>query len=204
MKVALIRDASFFEAMERDAQRLRVFETEAMERVIYRCAELHVNHIAFSGDPFEFGSSRPLDFGHWSAHKLEQLSNYRIRHGEAVAIGIALDVIYSRLVRLIDCQSAERILTLLERLGFELFAPELLQVNANGRLRISEGLEEFRQHLGGGLTISLLEGIGHETTVHTMKTQLIWKAIVELSKRSRSEVQEERVKRTNLFPVPLT
>src|SRR5213075_808681 len=87
VKVALIRDRNFFETIERDADRLRAFDSEAMQRLIFRCAELHVNHIATSGDPFEFGSSRPLDFGHWAAHKLEQLSEYKLRHGEAVAIG---------------------------------------------------------------------------------------------------------------------
>src|SRR5205823_6299519 len=102
VKVALIRDRDFFEAIERDAGRLREFDPEAMQRLIYRCAELHVNHIATSGDPFEFGSSRPLDFGHWSAHKLEQLSDYTLRHGEAVAVGIALDTIYSRKAGFLD------------------------------------------------------------------------------------------------------
>src|SRR5207247_929269 len=111
VKVACIRDPRFFEAIERDAAALRLFDAAAMERLIHRCAELHVNHIATSGDPFEFGSARPLDFGHWAAHKLEQLSEFKIRHGEAVAIGIALDVIYSRRMGFLEAASAERVLT---------------------------------------------------------------------------------------------
>ena len=67
-----------------------------MRRLIRRCAELHVDHIAGGGDPFERGSARPLDFGHWSAHKLEQLTQYQLSHGEAVAVGIALDTLYSK------------------------------------------------------------------------------------------------------------
>src|SRR6266478_8853559 len=117
VKVALIRDREFFEALEADAKALATFEPAAMQRLIYRCAQLHLNHIATSGDPFEFGSARPLDFGHWAAHKLEQLSEYKIRHGEAVAIGIALDVIYSRDLGLLNPESARRILDLLEALG---------------------------------------------------------------------------------------
>ena len=96
VKVALIRDRTFFEWIEGLADALAAFEPKPMQRLIRRCAELHIDHIATSGDPFEFGSARPLDFGHWAAHKLEQLSEYRIRHGEAVAIGIALDVLYTR------------------------------------------------------------------------------------------------------------
>src|SRR5687767_4024206 len=134
IKVALIRDAQFFDAIERDAPKLRDFDPEAMHKLIYRSAELHLNHIATSGDPFEYGSARPLDFGHWSAHKLEQISDYRIRHGEAVATGIALDVIYSRSMGYLDAVSAERILRLLELLGFELFANELLHEDSSGEL----------------------------------------------------------------------
>src|SRR5262249_47001338 len=84
VKVACVRDAPFFEALEHDARSLDEFEPHAMRRLIRRCAEIHINHIVNGGDPFESGSARPLDFGHWAAHKLEHLSDFRIRHGEAV------------------------------------------------------------------------------------------------------------------------
>src|SRR3954470_21827964 len=113
VKVALIRDKAFFESIERDAAPLRQFDPPAMEQLIFRCAELHLNHIATSGDPFEMGSARPLDFGHWAAHKLEQLSEYKIRHGEAVAVGIALDVIYGRRMGYLDNVSNDRVLNLI-------------------------------------------------------------------------------------------
>ena len=87
VKVACIRDAQFFDELERDAGKLTAFVPDAMKFLIQRCAELHLDHIAASGDPFESGSARPLDFGHWAAHKLEQLSHFGISHGEAVAIG---------------------------------------------------------------------------------------------------------------------
>lgn len=185
VKVALIRDRSFFEAIEHDAEALARFEAPAMQRLIYRCAELHVNHIATAGDPFETGSARPLDFGHWSAHKLEPLSEYRIRHGEAVAIGIALDVIYSRRIGLLDSKSAERILALIARLGFDLFARELVHVDSADNLIVLNGLEEFREHLGGDLTITLLRGIGEAWEAHEMHLPKVKEAIYELEKRSQ-------------------
>jgi 3-dehydroquinate synthase len=179
----LIRDRDFFEAIERDADRLRAFDPDAMEHLIYRCAELHVNHIASSGDPFEFGSARPLDFGHWAAHKLEQLSDYAIRHGEAVAIGIALDTVYSRKIGCVDAASAERVLRLLERLGFELFANELLNVDSESNLMVLKGLEEFREHLGGQLTVTLLKAIGEGFEAHTMNLPRVIESIYELQER---------------------
>jgi 3-dehydroquinate synthase len=186
VKVACIRDADFFEAIETDAFKLRAFDLEAMKRLIYRCAELHVNHIATSGDPFEFGSARPLDFGHWAAHKLEQLSEYRLRHGEAVAIGIALDVIYSRRRGLLDAASADRILRLIEVLGFELYANELQHADTKGNLNVLAGLEEFREHLGGELTITLLRGIGQGVEVHDMDVPTVLESIQELEQRDSS------------------
>ncbi len=189
VKVACIRDAAFFDAIEHDAARLREFEPEAMERLIHRCAELHVNHIATSGDPFEMGSARPLDFGHWAAHKLEQISDYRIRHGEAVAVGIALDVLYSRRMGFLDGGSTERVLRLVEDLGFDLFANELLHVDSDGALVVLKGLEEFREHLGGRLTITLLKAIGKGFEVHEMHPSVVIAAIRELEERVQRKVQ---------------
>jgi 3-dehydroquinate synthase len=193
VKVALVRDRAYFESLERDAELLAAFEAGAMQRMIYRSAELHVEHIAGGGDPFESGSARPLDFGHWAAHKLEQLSDYQIRHGEAVAIGLALDVIYSRNTGLLDAASADRILALLRKLGFDLFAHELSHLDAEHQPMVLKGLEEFREHLGGQLTLTMLRGIGAGVEVHEINLPKMLDALAELP-RYQSQ--------TNLFVLP--
>jgi 3-dehydroquinate synthase len=193
VKVALIRNREFFETLERDAAQLSVFEAGAMERLIRHCAELHLNHIASSGDPFEAGSARPLDFGHWSAHKLEQLSEYRLRHGDAVAVGIALDVIYSRNLGYLDAAEAERALALMEKVGFELWANELALEDSSRSLIILGGLEEFREHLGGELAITLLRGIGEGFEVHEMNLAKVAEAIHELRKRHEGRGKAEGI-----------
>ena len=190
VKVALIRDRRFFESIEQDAAALAEFESAAMQRLIYRSAELHLHHISTSGDPFEFGSARPLDFGHWSAHKLEQLSDYRIRHGEAVAVGIALDVVYARKMGFIDASTASRILALLDKLGFDLYANELLNADSENNLMILKGLEEFREHLGGELTITLLHGIGDGFEVHELNLPRVIESIYELQERHNQQARK--------------
>ena len=193
VKVALIRDREFFESLERDADALTRLEAEPMQRLIKRCAELHVDHLAGSGDPFEFGSARPLDFGHWAAHKLEQLSDFQIRHGEAVAIGMALDVIYSRNIGLLDAAAVERVLALLRRLGFGLFASQLLHLDSDHQPAVLKGLEEFREHLGGQLTLTLLKAIGQGVEVHDVVLPKMLDAIHEL--QQRDEQEEHRILR---------
>ncbi|MEX1239949.1 MAG: 3-dehydroquinate synthase [Cyclobacteriaceae bacterium] len=173
IKVALIKDAGFFTWLESNAEKMVKRDMAAIRHQIKRCSELHLQHIA-GADPFESGSSRPLDFGHWSAHKLEQLSNFTIRHGEAVAIGIALDTVYSFLSGRLKESSMKRVLRLLKALGFPLTDP-LLEVT-DEKSPLLEGLNEFREHLGGRLTIMLLKDIGAGEEVHEIDPALVRQA----------------------------
>ncbi|HEX6141087.1 MAG TPA: 3-dehydroquinate synthase [Geminicoccaceae bacterium] len=183
VKVALIRDGEFFTWLERHADDLVTFERDAMARMIRRCAEIHMHQIAHGGDPFETGSARPLDFGHWSAHKLETLTRHHLRHGEAVAIGIALDSRYSVLEGRLAAGAEERIAALLEHLGFRLWHPALDARGANGELQVMDGLREFREHLGGELTVTLLEGIGRGVEVHAIDDRRMQAAMDWLRER---------------------
>jgi 3-dehydroquinate synthase len=173
VKVALIKDAAFFTWLEMNSVLIIKKDKAAMQYLIYKCAGLHMQHIS-GVDPFESGSSRPLDFGHWLAHKLEQLSGFTIRHGEAVAIGIAIDSIYSHLTGILSKQSMDRIIHLLLKLGFDLFHPALIE---NEKENIRTGLSEFREHLGGTLTIMLLEKIGKGKEVNEMNFEFVKNAI---------------------------
>jgi 3-dehydroquinate synthase len=170
IKVALIKDKEFFEWLEENAADLVARHPEKMNYLVWRCADLHMRHIGGT-DPFETGSSRPLDFGHWSAHKLEQLSEFDVLHGEAVAIGIAWDTMYSHLSARLSARDANRVLLLLKRFGFSITHP-LMQVT-DGNSPILKGLEEFREHLGGQLTIMLLDAIGRGAEVHYLDAGLL-------------------------------
>lgn len=183
VKVALIRDGAFFAWLEEKAEALALFASEPLDHLIRHCALLHMRQIATGGDPFERGSGRPLDFGHWSAHKLEGLSNYELRHGEAVAIGIALDTRYSVLAGLLAPGEDERVFALLKRLGFALWHPACEALAPDGRKLLLAGLEEFREHLGGELTVTLLSGIGTSVDVNAMDHALIDQALEWLKAR---------------------
>ncbi len=189
IKVALLKDPAFFAYLEENAAALVARDLEAMAWLVFRCAELHLEHIATSGDPFETGSSRPLDFGHWAAHKLEQLSHYELRHGEAVAIGLALDATYAHLSGLLAEEDWQRIIGLIRSVGLPHFAPELETMTADGRHAVLLGLDEFREHLGGQLTIMLLRAIGQGIEVHEMDETLILASIAHL--RADAEHQEQ-------------
>jgi 3-dehydroquinate synthase len=183
VKVALIRDAAFFEFIAARVDALAAFVPEPYEQVIRESARQHMEHIAMGGDPFERGSARPLDFGHWAAHKLEQLSEFRVSHGEAVAVGIAIDLIYARRTGLLPEPVAERILNVIQRLGFNLFSPIREIRGPSGRQDMLDGLEEFREHLGGRLTIPMIRGPGERLDIHEMDGSAVKASLDELRSR---------------------
>ncbi len=173
IKVALIKDYDFFLWIEEHAAALVKRDEACMDELIKRCAALHLAHIG-GADPFETGSARPLDFGHWSAHKIEQLSNFTITHGEAVAMGIALDSTYSYLLGWLTEEKLQRILNLLLDLSFEIVNPYMRIDDANSP--VLKGLTEFQEHLGGKLTITLLTDLGAKAEVNEMDIPLLAKA----------------------------
>lgn len=187
VKVALIRDAKFFNWIEQNSAALRTSESAAMSYAIRRCAELHMRQIAEGGDPFESGSARPLDFGHWAAHKLEALTAHELRHGEAVAIGLVLDTRYSMQIGMLTRGEDERVHRLLKSLGFYLWHPALELRTAQGEWCLLRGLQEFREHLGGDLTITLLRAIGRGEEVHQMDQDEILHALAWLRRQENGE-----------------
>ncbi|WP_438041853.1 3-dehydroquinate synthase [Sorangium sp. So ce128] len=190
VKVALIRDARLFSWLSEHAPALASGSLAPLAQLVRRSAEIHLQHIASAGDPFELGSARPLDFGHWAAHKLESLTKHRLRHGEAVAIGIAIDTLYAELAGLCSQATAAAVVAALEALGFTLWddALALTRTCESGergeRLCVLDGLDEFREHLGGELTVTLLEDVGRAREVHAMEERHIVAAIARLRERA--------------------
>lgn len=187
IKVALIRDHAFFEWLESNVEGLISFEENITQYMVKRCAELHLLQITTGGDPFETGSNRPLDFGHWAAHKLEAMSNYELRHGEAVAVGIAIDTRYSLETERINKVDYEKIISLLVRLGFKLNHSIMLQKNEDGKLTLLDGIDEFREHLGGESTITMLSSIGTGTEINDVDRDTMTQSIVSLLDEMREK-----------------
>ena len=180
VKVALVKDREFFEWIEARLVGLAALDAPLLEACVERSAMLHARHIAEGGDAFESGSSRPLDFGHWAAHKLESMTGGELSHAPAVAIGLALDVLYSVEVGLIPSSLAARVLAVISGLGLATFHPALDQRDACGRRVVLDGLEEFREHLGGRLTVMMLGEIGRGVDVHELDVEALGRCIDRL------------------------
>lgn len=180
IKVSLLKDEAFFQRICTHAEEI-VTRGPACWSVIAESALWHLRHITLGGDPFEMLEARPLDFGHWSAHKLEVLSQFELRHGEAVAIGVAIDTVYSRMIHGLSTAAEEQVLNALERMQLLRHHPALEDPDP-----LFAGLEEFRQHLGGRLTLTMLEKIGQPVNVHTVDRDAMKTAILTVLGRISS------------------
>ncbi|MDA0767034.1 MAG: 3-dehydroquinate synthase [Verrucomicrobia bacterium] len=188
VKVALVKDSAFFGWMEENTEGLRKLEPAVLEEAVERSAILHARHIALGGDPFETGSSRPLDYGHWSAHKLEQLTNFSLSHAEAVSVGVALDTLYASRQGWLTAEESERVLAVLQGLLLPVWHESLDLRDAGGRREVFNGLEEFREHLGGRLTVLMLKGLGEGFDVHELDESCLDECMEELRERSTAQL----------------
>lgn len=171
VKVSLLKEPALFARIHSAAASIRSRCDECWP-IIEESAKWHLKHITQGGDPFEMLEARPLDFGHWSAHKLEAMTNFELRHGEAVAIGVAVDVTYSALMHGLPQHEADAVIDCLRKMGLLNDHPVLRRTD-----ELFAGLEEFRQHLGGRLTITMLEGIGKPLDVHAIDHDRMREAI---------------------------
>lgn len=179
-KVSIIRDRPFFDELLATAERYPARDFQAMQRLVFRCAEIHLEHIRSNGDPFEYGRARPLDFGHWSAHKLELMSGFRISHGEAVANGVLLDSTYAAKKGWITTDELALIQEGFRRSGFALWFDELDRRDASGQREVFAGLRDFQEHLGGELTVTFPRGLGARHEVHEIDLALMEESLQEL------------------------
>lgn len=188
LKVSAIKDKDFFEFLARNGHAIMNGDREKRNTMIRKSAELHLAHIAGNGDPFETGSARPLDFGHWSAHRIEMLSHGEAGHGAAVGMGLRVDTKYAVLAGLVPAAVYDKMRAALE--AFQLtFRPELFELrDGSGKRAVLAGLDEFREHLGGELHITLIDGdFGHRLEVTSMDTEKLENAIAEVCREARGE-----------------
>jgi 3-dehydroquinate synthase len=175
VKVSALKDAQRFQWLQENASLIAARDMDAAIQAIKDSCLMHMRHITHGGDAFEMQEARPLDFGHWSAHRLEAMTNYTLSHGEAVAIGVALDSIYSALALGLPESQAKAICLTLRKLGLSLWHDAL-----DDHQSLLIGLEEFRQHLGGRLTVTMLREIGKPVDVHSINTELMATALNKL------------------------
>jgi len=171
IKIALISHKELFRAIEKNYQDLlkRDFLSENSLYIIWETIVAHLDQIM--SDPHENKIARPLDYGHEWGHRLEIISDHELNHGEAISVGMALDSHISYQKGFLTTNEVHKIIGLFITVGLPVYHHLATKDN------LWQGLDDFRRHLGGELTITLLNQIGVKIDTHEISEDELESAI---------------------------
>jgi len=115
IKYGVIRDASFFDYLENNREKILALDPDMLEYIVLRSCEIKAEVV--SRDEREEGLRAILNFGHTVAHAIETAENYTMRHGHAVAIGMVFAAKLAHKTGLCDGTVPERVEKLLAFYG---------------------------------------------------------------------------------------
>jgi len=153
VKHGVIADADYFAGLERDHQAIAARAPERLEQVVRRSVEIKAEVVA--ADEREAGRRAILNFGHTIGHAIEATSGYGVLHGEAVAIGMALESRLAERVGVAEAGTAARIGRLLSRYSLPLELPD-----ANAVDRLLDAMRHDKKARAGQLRLALPRRIG--------------------------------------------
>ncbi len=158
VKIAVVADSNLFSAIERSADALKRRVISRASPLILRAIELKAKVI--EKDPYERGVRSTLNFGHTIGHAIERELGYEGKHGEAVAIGMALESRLAVDLGILDPRDASRIEALIKRLGLPCELPDTMDAR---RLCSHIGFDKKRRN--GVVYFSLPAAIGRMAKV---------------------------------------
>jgi 3-dehydroquinate synthase len=116
VKYGVIADRRLFARLEKDLDRIRAGDPEALLPIVIASARIKAHVV--SVDEHETGLRRILNLGHTLGHALEAITHYRrFKHGEAVGWGMLAAVAVARARRAMPAADAARVEALIERVG---------------------------------------------------------------------------------------
>ncbi len=113
IKHGLIQDQALFDYLDTHSQQIMARDPKTLEHVIYNSCMIKMKIV--QEDEKETGKRRLLNFGHTIGHALERLHEFTVPHGEAVAIGLAVESYIATLLKTLDFSAHEQIIQILKR-----------------------------------------------------------------------------------------
>jgi len=153
VKTAVVGDSDLFEFLEDNLAAVLRREPEALIEVISRCAAFKARVV--EADEAERAERQILNYGHTLGHAVEAAAGFRrLTHGEAVAIGMALEARLALRLGLTSAATVERQNALLVRIGLP------IRLGPVNRAAVWRALALDKKSKDGVLRWPLLVGIG--------------------------------------------
>jgi 3-dehydroquinate synthase len=153
VKHGLIADADYFVWLEIEAAAILRRDPATVARLVHRSVQIKAEIV--SADERESGRRAMLNAGHTVAHALEQLSGYRLPHGEAVALGLLAECDVAERLGMALPGLRARVATLLEHLGL----PVRLGPSLNPQAAVAH-MASDKKNRGASIHCALPAGLG--------------------------------------------
>lgn len=191
-KMALAADAEFFAILCRKALKIRQNDRSTVEKVIHKTATLHLDQARKSYARMAHGDGNPADFGDWTARWLETLSGYKLPHGHALSVGIALKAWYGCHTGTLAEGEFTRLIEALLTCGLPIWNRFLETRTKDGTLALTEGLTRYQNGSSGHRPILIPVGVGTLKAVDHLDVTVFEQGIDLLKQLSGKERSPER------------
>ncbi len=153
IKHACMADSVFFEYLNDNIDKIYSFDREACEHTAECNCRIKYNVVM--KDERESGLREILNLGHTVGRAVETVSDYRLLHGEAVAIGLAAEVKLSVKLGYMAEEDAKRVISLLQKANLPTEIPNYIDRDA-----LVKKLYTDKKVRDGKLRFVLQNGIG--------------------------------------------
>ena len=174
IKHGIIGDVDLFEELKATAACIKPQVTDYRSQI---ARALRVKIDIVEGDPFENGERALLNLGHTVGHALERLSGFKLRHGEAVSIGMVAEARIAVELGRADRTLAERIETVLAAWGLPVRSPPFAAA------AIWEAMAHDKKRRGGSLRFALPRAIGHVEITEDIPSVLVQSVLHSMGAR---------------------
>jgi 3-dehydroquinate synthase len=171
IKHGAILDREFFSYLEKNLDRIKSRDDRVLERVISHSAKIKVGVV--EKDELDLGLRNILNYGHTVGHAIESVSELKVWHGEAVAIGMVVEARISNRLGILDKAEVLRIRNLIAQAGLPVTLPSLKLS------RLIQAMRHDKKVSLGKMRFALLKSIGEVFITDEVSPSLIEKALVE-------------------------
>ncbi len=171
IKHGVILDGEFFSYLEENLDKIKSFDTQVLERVVSRSAEIKAGVV--EKDELDLGLRNILNCGHTVGHAIESVSELKVWHGEAVAIGMLTEARISNKLGKLDQKEVSRLKSFIARAGLPTEIPDL-EIE-----KLVRAMKHDKKILQGKLRFALPKSIGAVFITDEVSPSLIEEALAE-------------------------
>jgi len=142
IKSAAIRSEEFFTYLEQNIQRVKALETDALEGIVYQSVKIKAAVV--EKDERDLGLRNILNYGHTIGHALESVSDFKFKHGQAVALGMIAAAKISNKMGLLGEEEVTRLKNLIGKAGLPTKMPDVKVTEVMQAMRYDKKVQKAK------------------------------------------------------------